>query len=197
MRLALGKLSDVRCQITIPIWTSLEMTLGLLRACELLEPDYLVQILKAVKHLSMNATLLEVLQNANTIEILVRILDEQSSGPHSTVKSPPWPVSRTPLISFLSRKYPTTSSRRCSIYVASTSHDRKRLRRLVSFPVSSASLTHNRLSNNSHFQFSATSQAPERLAGRCSGSRTGSHFISNSWQILTSKSVHWSRSCHG
>ena len=43
-------------------------------------------MLKAVKHLSMNATLLEVLQNANALEILIRILDEQSSGPHSTVK---------------------------------------------------------------------------------------------------------------
>jgi hypothetical protein len=42
-------------------------------------------MLKAVKHLSMNPTLLEVLQNANAIEILTRILDEQSSGPHSTV----------------------------------------------------------------------------------------------------------------
>ncbi|KAH8077271.1 kinase-like protein [Cristinia sonorae] len=56
----------------------------LLRACELLEPQYLVNMLKAVKHLSMNATLLEVLQNANAIEILVKILDEQSTGPHST-----------------------------------------------------------------------------------------------------------------
>ena len=60
--------------------------LGLLRACELLEPACLVQMLKAVKHLSMNPTLLEVLQNANAIEILTRILDEQSSGPHSTVR---------------------------------------------------------------------------------------------------------------
>ncbi|KAM6494311.1 hypothetical protein JOM56_010672, partial [Amanita muscaria] len=56
----------------------------LLRACELLEPECLVQLLKAVKHLSMNATLLEVLQNANTLEIIIRILDEQSAGPHST-----------------------------------------------------------------------------------------------------------------
>ncbi|CAA7265498.1 unnamed protein product [Cyclocybe aegerita] len=56
----------------------------LLRACELLEPECLVHMLKAVKHLSMNATMLEVLQNANAIEILIRILDEQSSGPHST-----------------------------------------------------------------------------------------------------------------
>ncbi|KIY69316.1 Pkinase-domain-containing protein [Cylindrobasidium torrendii FP15055 ss-10] len=59
----------------------------LLRACELLEPDCLVQMLKAVKHLSMNANLLDVLQNANAIEILVRILDEQETGPHSTEMS--------------------------------------------------------------------------------------------------------------
>lgn len=52
----------------------------------MLDPDYLVQMLKAVKHLSMNASLLEVLQNANAIEILVRILDEHSSGPHSAVR---------------------------------------------------------------------------------------------------------------
>ncbi|KIJ54808.1 hypothetical protein M422DRAFT_240892 [Sphaerobolus stellatus SS14] len=56
----------------------------LLRACELLEPEYLVLILKAIKHLSMNATLLDVLQNANAIEILVKILDEQSGGLHGT-----------------------------------------------------------------------------------------------------------------
>lgn len=58
---------------------------GLLRACELLEPEYLVNMLKAVKHLSMSATLLEVLQNANAIDILVKIIDEQSSGPYSAV----------------------------------------------------------------------------------------------------------------
>ena len=56
-----------------------------MRACELLEPEYLVQMLRAVKHLSMNASLLEVIQNANAIEILIRILEEQSSGKHSTV----------------------------------------------------------------------------------------------------------------
>ena len=43
-------------------------------------------MLKAVKHLSMNATILEVLQNANAIEIVVKILDEQSSGPFGTVR---------------------------------------------------------------------------------------------------------------
>ena len=42
-----------------------------------------MNMLKAVKHLSMNATLLEVLQNANVLEILIRLLDEQSSGSYS------------------------------------------------------------------------------------------------------------------
>ncbi|QRV77490.1 kinase domain protein [Ceratobasidium sp. AG-Ba] len=55
----------------------------LLRACELLEPNHLVVMLKAIKHLSMNPTLLDALQNANAIEIVVRILDEQNGGPHS------------------------------------------------------------------------------------------------------------------
>ncbi|KAJ3790145.1 armadillo-type protein [Lentinula aff. detonsa] len=59
----------------------------LLRACELLEPECLVLMLKAVKHLSMNISLLDVLQNANTIEILVRILEEQASSLHSTEMS--------------------------------------------------------------------------------------------------------------
>ena len=72
---------------------------GIMRACELLgaikenqdEPEgltqmeCLVQLLKAVKHLSMNATLHEVLQNANSLEILISVLEQQSSGPHSTV----------------------------------------------------------------------------------------------------------------
>jgi len=44
-------------------------------------------MLKAVKHLSMNATVLEVLQNANAIEILIRILDEHSFDPHSAEMS--------------------------------------------------------------------------------------------------------------
>ncbi|KAG6335620.1 hypothetical protein ID866_3477 [Astraeus odoratus] len=61
--------------------------MGLLRACELLEPEYLVQMLKAVKHLSMNPNLLEVLQNANAIEILIKLLDQAKAGPHSTEMS--------------------------------------------------------------------------------------------------------------
>ena len=42
-----------------------------------------MNMLKAVKHLSMNATLLEVLQNANALEILIRLLDEQNSGSYN------------------------------------------------------------------------------------------------------------------
>lgn len=56
-----------------------------MRACELLEGDFLIQMLKAVKHLSMNANLLEVLQNANAIEILIRLLDDDRASPHGTV----------------------------------------------------------------------------------------------------------------
>ncbi|KAH8978422.1 hypothetical protein EDB86DRAFT_3249056 [Lactarius hatsudake] len=41
-------------------------------------------MLRGLKHLSMNAVLLEVLQSVTAIETLTRILDEQSLGPHST-----------------------------------------------------------------------------------------------------------------
>ena len=89
VRNALGTRKIVRRKIRFSHELKLEGShctlVGLLRACELLEPQYLVQMLKAVKHLSMNATILEVLQNANAIEILVKILDEQSSGPFGTV----------------------------------------------------------------------------------------------------------------
>ncbi len=88
MRWVQGRLFDVRFISSNLLFISDEIThvtSGLLRACELLEPEHLVHMLKAVKHLSMSATLLEVLQNANAIEILVKILDEQSTGPYSTV----------------------------------------------------------------------------------------------------------------
>ncbi|KZS90479.1 hypothetical protein SISNIDRAFT_475331 [Sistotremastrum niveocremeum HHB9708] len=59
----------------------------LLRACELLEPEHLIHMLKAIKHLSMSANLLDVLQNSNSIDILVRLLDEHGTGPHGTEMS--------------------------------------------------------------------------------------------------------------
>lgn len=85
MLLEHGRLSDVRVLMRLSFLLLTLRSLGLLRACELLDPEHLVQMLKAVKHLSMSPTLLEVLQNANAIEILVKILEEQSSGPYSTV----------------------------------------------------------------------------------------------------------------
>lgn len=88
VRNALGTRKVVRRKHTllfVPCLPRSNSPTGLLRACELLEPQYLVHILKAVKHLSMNATLLDVLQNANALEILIRLLDEQSSGPYSAV----------------------------------------------------------------------------------------------------------------
>lgn len=102
-----------------------------MRACELLEPDYLVHMLKAVKHLSMNASMLEVLQNANAIEILVRILDEHSTGPHSTVRYvfPPC-FDRRNNMGCRYRKWPITSSKRVTIFVASTKLDKRRRLRL-------------------------------------------------------------------
>lgn len=87
--------------------------IGLMRACELLEGDCLVQMLKAVKHLSMNANLLEVLQNANAIEILIKLLDEDRAGPHSTVG--PFSDARVPYLFCAPRKYPTTSSKLATI----------------------------------------------------------------------------------
>ncbi|KAI9436683.1 hypothetical protein H4582DRAFT_2129911 [Lactarius indigo] len=49
------------------------------RACGLLEPECPVDMFNAIKHLSMNGMLLKELQNADVIEILTRILDEQRS----------------------------------------------------------------------------------------------------------------------
>ncbi|KAG8761646.1 hypothetical protein FRC14_000030 [Serendipita sp. 396] len=56
----------------------------LLRGCELVEPEYLIMLLKAIKHLSMSPSLLDVLQNANSIEILITLLTQYMSGPHGT-----------------------------------------------------------------------------------------------------------------
>jgi hypothetical protein len=89
VRNALGTRKIVRraavCLVLSERYSQYAWFTGLLRACELLDPEHLVVMLKAVKHLSMNPTLLDVLQNANAIEILTRILDEQQSGVHSTV----------------------------------------------------------------------------------------------------------------
>lgn len=80
-----------------------------MRACELLEGDCLVQMLKAVKHLSMNPNLLEVLQNANAIEILIKLLDEDRAGPHGTVGR--FSDVRISYALCIPRRYPITSSK--------------------------------------------------------------------------------------
>lgn len=96
-----------------------QYVIGLLRACELVEPECLVQMVKAVKHLSMNATLLEVLQNANALEVLIRILEGQSSGPHAAVCSYKTKYcDRIFLTRLSSRKSPITSSKHATTCVA-------------------------------------------------------------------------------
>ena len=87
-----------------------------MRACELLEGDCLIQMLKAVKHLSMNPNLLEVLQNANAIEILIRLLDEDRATPHGTV-SLCFDVRVLHSYYILARKYLITSSKRVTTSV--------------------------------------------------------------------------------
>ena len=108
-------------------WECLIPAAGLLRACELLEPEFLVLILRAVKHLSMSPALLDVLQNANALEILTRILDDQDTGPYSAVRIsiPFFNVEAQPY----SRKRPIISSRHAITSVASTNLGKKKRRR--------------------------------------------------------------------
>ncbi|KZT60691.1 Pkinase-domain-containing protein [Calocera cornea HHB12733] len=56
----------------------------LLRAAEQLDSGHVATVVKAVKHLSMSPTLLDVLQNANTIEVLINILDDQDKDQANT-----------------------------------------------------------------------------------------------------------------
>ncbi|SNX84122.1 related to MAPKK kinase [Melanopsichium pennsylvanicum] len=58
-----------------------------LRSASTLDPESLTLILKIVKNLSMSPTILDEMQNANTIEILTNILEKHHSGPHGTETS--------------------------------------------------------------------------------------------------------------
>jgi len=58
---------------------------GVLNTCNSLEPALLVVLLKSVYHLSTSPSTLEVLQNANAIEVVTDLLRRNISGPHSTV----------------------------------------------------------------------------------------------------------------
>ncbi|PWN48605.1 hypothetical protein IE53DRAFT_319044 [Violaceomyces palustris] len=59
----------------------------LLKTLSLLEPVSLTLMLKIVKNLSMSPTILDEMQNCNTIEILTRILSQHHAGPHGTEMS--------------------------------------------------------------------------------------------------------------
>ena len=59
----------------------------ILRSASTLDPESLTLMLKIVKNLSMAPTLLDEMQNANTIEILTNILAQHHSGPHGTEMS--------------------------------------------------------------------------------------------------------------
>lgn len=88
VRNAIGTRKVIR-RMYASLWSlNTDQGLGLLRGCEILEPEYLVALLKAIKHLSMSQSLLDTLQNANAIEILIGILEKHnSSSPHYTVRS--------------------------------------------------------------------------------------------------------------
>lgn len=154
----------------------------------------MVHMLKAIKHLSMNSTLLEVLQNANAIEILTKILEEQKSGPYSTVRSglllpllhhtSPKPVIHL----YLScRKWRITSSKPATTSVDSTNPDKKKLRRPASFPVSCALSSPSHRSSSSRCLYSVTSRVQVRAAGCFYGSMMGWRCIFAYWRIRTSK----------
>jgi hypothetical protein len=64
-----------------------QLTPGLLKACDLLEPQLLVTALKAIKHLSTSPDLIDVLQNSNAMEVLVRLLGQNIKGPYSNVST--------------------------------------------------------------------------------------------------------------
>lgn len=93
VRMAIGTRKIVRRKLWLPAQTKgvlhpfTLIMLGVLRACEVLQPHHLVNVLKSIKHLSMNVALLDTLQQANAIDIIVKILEVQEHGPHTTVRS--------------------------------------------------------------------------------------------------------------
>uniref|UniRef100_V5GL20 Protein kinase n=1 Tax=Kalmanozyma brasiliensis (strain GHG001) TaxID=1365824 RepID=V5GL20_KALBG len=59
----------------------------ILRSASRLDAESLSLMLKIVKNLSMSPTILDEMQNANTIEILTNVLAQHHSGPHGTEMS--------------------------------------------------------------------------------------------------------------
>lgn len=64
----------------------LRLHTGLVKALRMLTPDLLAPLLKTIKNLTMLPSALEVLQNANAIEILVGILAEPCEGKLGAVR---------------------------------------------------------------------------------------------------------------
>jgi len=61
-------------------------TAGLVKALDLLQGDLLVTILKTIRGLTMSSKALEVLQNADVIQVLVRIMKDHLHSSYSTVR---------------------------------------------------------------------------------------------------------------
>ncbi len=122
--------SDVSRMVLLPLSGVLIHPKGLLRSCELLDSEYIAIILKAIKHLSMNSTLLDVLQTSNAIEILVQILAKALDS-QDTVRFYWTGIWRNFIISI--RKRLTTCFKHASISVDSTSHDKRKPHRLELF----------------------------------------------------------------
>jgi hypothetical protein len=59
--------------------------LGLVRSLSVLSVTLLSSMLKTIRNITMSPNGLEVLQNANVIEALVRVLTEHLDGPMSAV----------------------------------------------------------------------------------------------------------------
>jgi hypothetical protein len=58
----------------------------LVRSLSVLDVDLLAPILKTIRNITMSPNGLEVLQNANVIDALVRVLTVHLDGPASTVR---------------------------------------------------------------------------------------------------------------
>lgn len=113
-----------------------------LNTCNKLEPALLVVLLKSVYHLATTASTLEVLQNANAIEIVTDVLADNISGPHSTEISNHVRPRRCRPLSPATDRDPCPENRsykRSTSCAGSTSPDRRRRRRRASFPFSQRS----------------------------------------------------------
>lgn len=59
----------------------------ILQACQRLEPESLTVMLKTIKNLSMSPSVLDEMENCNTIEVLIKLLGRHHDGPCGTEMS--------------------------------------------------------------------------------------------------------------